>query len=238
MNVPNTVIVIPTYNEVDSIEPLVNRLRATGIKGIGFVVIDDGSSDGTCSKLQKMASDSTDYFKIIQRDRKMGIGSAYVEGFIAALQSEAQYIVQMDADLSHPPERVKNLVKGLVHADVVSGSRYVDGGMMDSRCGFSRILTSKFGNYFIRKLLGLNIKDATSGFKAYKRFVVETINLREFRIKGFGFQVEMAYKCSRRGHTIVEIPYVFEKRNAGRSKFSAGIIFEALVKLVLLRIRG
>ena len=106
MNVPNTVIVVPTYNEVDSIEPLVNRLRATGIKGIGFVVIDDGSSDGTFSKLQKIASDSTDYFKIIQRHRKMGIGSAYVEGFVAALQSGAQYIVQMDADLSHPPERV------------------------------------------------------------------------------------------------------------------------------------
>jgi len=238
VNIPNTVIVIPTYNEVDSIEPLVSRLRATGIKGIGFIIIDDGSSDGTCNKLEKIASGATYYFKIIQRGSKMGIGSAYVEGFVAALRSEAQYIVQMDADLSHPPELVKNLVKGLTHADVASGSRYIDGGMMDSRCGFLRGLTSKFGNYFIRKLLGLNITDVTSGFKAYKRFVVETINLKEFKIKGFGFQVEMAYKCNRRGYTTVEIPYVFEKRNAGRSKFSVGIMFEAMVKLAFLRIRG
>ena len=238
MVLPLVSVIIPSYNRANVIGRAINSVLNQTFRNFELLIIDDGSSDGTCSKLQKMASDSTDYFKIIQRGRKMGIGSAYVEGFIAALQSEAQYIVQMDADLSHPPERVKNLVKGLIHADVVSGSRYIDGGMMDSRCGFSRALTSKFGNYFIRKLLGLKIRDVTSGFKAYKRFVVQTINLREFRIKGFGFQVEMAYKCSRRGHTIVEIPYVFEKRNAGRSKFSVGIIFEALVKLVLLRIRG
>ena len=231
-------IVIPTYNEAENLPRLVEQLDALGVPGLGYVVVDDGSPDGTGEVAERLAASHPGRFIVVHRKGKQGLGTAYVAGFRAALGAGAEHIVEMDADLSHPPAEVPKMLEKLRDADVVTGSRYVQGGSADPSWGFLRRQTSAWGNRGIRRILGLRVRDATSGFKAFRRSALEAIGLHNLRLAGFGFQAEVAYACQKRGLRVVEHPYNFVDRKLGKSKMSLGIVAEAFWRLTLLRLRG
>ena len=233
----NIVVIIPTYNEIENIDLVINKLKSID-KKLRLIIVDDSSADGTALKAKEIAKKSDKGFiKVIQRNRKMGLGTAYIRGFTEALKSNAQIVIQMDADLSHPPHKLDDFINILKNYDVVIGSRYISGGGIDPKCGILRILLSKFSNFLIRKILGVKIIDVTSGFKAYRREVLEKIQLDKFLSSGFIFQSEIIFECYRENFKMKEIPYFFESRNFGESKLSFGVIFEALIKLILIRLK-
>jgi dolichol-phosphate mannosyltransferase len=231
-------IVVPTYNEVETLPVLVEQVRQQEIDGLGFIVVDDGSPDETGELADKLADDYPGVFLVIHREGKQGLGTAYMAGFQAALDSGAQYIFEMDADLSHPPEVLKGLLGELDEADVAVASRYTSGGGVDPGWSWSRKQISYWGNVGIRIILGLKVKDATAGFKGFRRKALETIGIDRLRLTGFGFQAEVAYRCQQAGMKVVEHPYVFMDRTVGKSKMSFSIVVEAFLHLSWLRIRG
>ena len=231
-------IVVPTYNEVETLPVLVEQVRQQEIDGLGFIVVDDGSPDETGELADKLADDYPGVFLVIHREGKQGLGTAYMAGFQAALDSGAQYIFEMDADLSHPPEVLKGLLGELDEADVAVASRYTSGGGVDPGWSWSRKQISYWGNVGIRIILGLKVKDATAGFKGFRRKALETIGIDRLRLTGFGFQAEVAYRCQKAGMKVVEYPYVFMDRTVGKSKMSFSIVVEAFLHLSWLRIRG
>ena len=214
---PRVAVVVPTYNEVENLPILYARLVALGIDGLGFIIVDDDSPDGTGELAERLSCGHQGYFRVIHRDRKQGLGRAYVAGFKAAVEDGAAAIVEMDADLSHPPEEVPGMLEELETADVVVGSRYAQGGGVDPGWSLGRRLLSSLGNSGIRLLVGLKVKDATSGFKVFKAAALGTIDLDSLRSSGFAFQPEMALACERAGLKVVEHPYIFVDRAAGAS---------------------
>ena len=231
-------IVVPTYNEVETLPVLVEQVQQQEIDGLGFIVVDDGSPDETGELADKLADDYPGVFLVIHREGKQGLGTAYMAGFQAALDFGAQYIFEMDADLSHPPEVLKGLLAELDEADVVVASRYTFGGGVDPDWSWRRKQISYWGNVGIRIILGLKVKDATAGFKGFRRKTLETIGIDCLRLTGFGFQAEVAYRCQQAGMKVVEYPYVFMDRTVGKSKMSFSIVVEAFLHLSWLRIRG
>ena len=231
-------IVVPTYNEVETLPVLIEQVRQQEIDGLGFIVVDDGSPDGTGELADKLADDYPGVFLVIHREGKQGLGTAYMAGFRAALDAGAQYIFEMDADMSHPPEVLKGLIGELDEADVAVASRYTSGGGVDPGWSWGRRQISYWGNVGIRMILGLKVKDATAGFKGFRRKALETIGIDRLRLTGFGFQAEVAYRCQKAGLNVVEHPYVFMDRTAGKSKMSFNIVAEAFFHLFWLRIRG
>jgi dolichol-phosphate mannosyltransferase len=232
------VVVVPTYNEAETLPALITKVIEQNIDGLGFVVVDDGSPDGTGDIADRLADDYPGVFIVIHRERKRGLGTAYMAGFQAALDAGAECIVEMDADLSHPPEVISGLLSGLEKADVAVASRYTSGGGVDPGWGWGRRQISYWGNVGIRMILGLKVKDATAGFKGFRRNTLESIGIERLRLTGFGFQAEVAYRCQKAGMNVVEHPYVFMDRTVGSSKMSFGIIVEAFFHLSWLRIRG
>ena len=228
-------VVIPTYNEAENIKVIVDQLFATSIDGLGILFVDDSSPDGTGDIADRLAEEHHGHVVVAHRAGKLGLGTAYIAGFKIALQAGVSRIVQMDCDLSHPPAEVPGLVARLEHADVAVGTRYSDGGDVDPNWKMSRVLLSKWANYGIRAILGLKIRDATGGFKAFRRSALEAIDLDRLTITGFGFQAEVAYRIQRCGLTVSEHPYLFMERTAGKSKMSLNIALEALWRLTLLR---
>lgn len=231
-------IVIPTYNEVENLPVLVKELTALGIEGLGFIVVDDGSPDGTGELADRLATGYSGIFEVIHRERKQGLGRSYIAGFGRALELGAEQIVQMDADLSHPPAEVPLMLEKLQEADIVVGSRYADGGGVDPTWSFLRRQISYWGGVGIRLVMGLKVKDATSGFKAFRRSALEQVDTSRLQLSGYGFQPEVTYRAQKAGLKIVEHPFTFLDRTAGRSKMSAGIALEALYRLILIRLRG
>jgi dolichol-phosphate mannosyltransferase len=231
-------IVIPTYNESENLPVVIEKLRGQGIEGLGFVIVDDGSPDGTGEVADAIAAEYPGVFDVVHRARKSGLGGAYVAGFTRALELGAERIVQMDADLSHPVERVPRMLQMLDEYDVAVGSRYAKGGGVDPGWSFLRKQISFWGGFGIRMVLGLKVKDTTSGFKAFRRESLETVGLERLKLSGFGFQSEVAYRCQKAGLRVGEMPFVFMDRTAGKSKMSLGIMLEAFYRLVLLRLRG
>ena len=231
-------IIVPTYNEVETLPVLIEQVQQQGIDGLGFIVVDDSSPDGTGELADKLADDYPGVFLVIHREGKQGLGTAYMAGFRAALDAGAQLILEMDADLSHPPEVLKGLIGELDEADVVVASRYTSGGGVDPGWSWGRKQISYWGNVGIRMILGLKVKDATAGFKGFRRKTLETIGIDRLRLTGFGFQAEVAYRCQKAGMKVVEHPYVFMDRTAGKSKMSFNIVVEAFFHLSWLRIRG
>jgi dolichol-phosphate mannosyltransferase len=215
----NVCIVIPTYNERESIGPVLEKLLSLEFGGLNLVVlvVDDGSPDGTAELVAEI-SRRDNRVQLIKRGRKMGLGSAYFDGFRHALGLGAGIIVSMDADGSHPPELVPKLVEGVLdEADVVVASRYVSGGRWAA--GFRRMVVSRGANLLARLCTGLPLRDLTSGFRAYSRRAVEYLVKKEFE-KGYVFQVELLYRLGRGGFRLAETPFVFGERFAGRSKLS------------------
>ena len=230
-------IVVPTYNEARNLPRLAERIFALDIPNARLIVVDDDSPDGTAEVAREVATRFDGRLELIHRQGKHGLGTAYIEGFSRALADKADYVLQMDADLSHAPEHIPAFLDTLRQADVVVGSRYVRGGGFDASWGLKRRLLSYVGNLGIRTVGGLKVRDATSGFKAFRGSALRSLGLETFRCKGFGFQAEVAHACQRRGHKVVEYPIVFTDRTQGQSKMSLVIMFEAIWRLLLLRWR-
>jgi dolichol-phosphate mannosyltransferase len=234
---PKIVVVIPTYNEVENIGIIINKLNLLELN-LGFIIVDDSSPDGTADKAIEISRllDGT-FFRVIRRERKSGIAKAYIQGFTEAINSGADIIIQMDADLSHPPEKIKDLVIELNEFDVVIASRYISEGGTDKEYGIFRLLLSKYSNFFIRIFLGIKVFDITSGYKGYKSEVLKQIDFKKIISTGYIFQSEMIFECNKKNFKMKEIPYVFRSRNFGNSKLTIKIIIEAVYKLFLISLK-
>ena len=232
---PDTIIVVPTYNEKQNISNLVPILLDIG-PDVGLLVVDDNSPDGTAEYVESVAHENP-RVGLIRRPRKMGLGSAYITGFKQALESGAGYIVQMDADFSHDPKYILEFLKAMDDSDVALGSRYSN-GVNVVNWPMHRLLLSYFANVYTRIVTGLPIHDATSGFKCFRREVLEAIPLEEIISDGYCFQIEMTFRAWLRGFRITEIPIVFVDRHSGSSKMSNRIIREAIWKVWWLRLRA
>ncbi|MEO0180540.1 MAG: polyprenol monophosphomannose synthase [candidate division WOR-3 bacterium] len=228
-----TLIIVPTYNERENIEKFINRVLE---KGVDVLVIDDASPDGT-AELVKSHPLFGKRIHIIERPRKMGLGSAYIEGFRWALAREYDFAFEMDADFSHDPEDIPRMLDMARQYDLVIGSRYVSGANVVN-WPLKRLLLSYFANLYARLVVGMwEIKDLTGGFKCYRRRVLEAIPLDRIESDGYGFQIETNFMAKQKGFRLVEIPIVFTERKAGTSKMSRRIIWEAFWLVWRLRFR-
>jgi dolichol-phosphate mannosyltransferase len=224
--------VVPTYNEVANLEELVRGLRRVE-PGIGIVVVDDASGDGTSQLAHRLAAALGD-ITVIDRPAKCGLGSAYRRGISHAVQLGADVCVQIDADLSHDPADLPALLANVSHgADLAIGSRYVPGGRIE-RWPWPRRWLSRWGNRYAAGLLGLAVNDATAGFRAYRCDTLRRIGYETITADGYAFQIEMTHRTVRAGGKIVEFPITFRDRDAGESKLSRGIVREALGLVVRL----
>jgi len=223
----NTSIVIPTYNEKENLPLIINSLFDLKIPDLNILVVDDNSPDGTGEIADKLKQQYPGAISVLHREGKKGLGTAYLEGFKYSLDRGADQIVQMDADFSHNPEKVLNLLEGLKEKDMVLGSRYVSGGSLDDRWAIWRKGLSSFGNFYARVILRMPIQDVTGGFRAWRRDTLLGIPLDRVKSQGYAFQVEMAYITYLSGFSISEIPIYFADRTRGDSKMSINIQIEA-----------
>ncbi|MEP7199327.1 MAG: polyprenol monophosphomannose synthase [Chloroflexota bacterium] len=231
-------VVMPTYNESDNLSQIVTALCALPVPNLRVLVVDDNSPDGTGQLADTVSASSARRVQVLHRMQKAGLGSAYIAGFQRALADGADYVIQMDADFSHSPEYIPQLLAKAKEYDVVVGSRYVRGGKLDERWSFGRYFLSWWANsVWVRLILGLRVRDATAGFKCWRRHVLEAINLDMVRSNGYDFQVEMAYLCERMGFHVVEIPIYFEDRRIGQSKMSIPVKLEAALRVLEIRWR-
>jgi dolichol-phosphate mannosyltransferase len=227
-------ICLPTYNERENLEAMVDRLgEVLGDDGV-VLVIDDNSPDGTGEMADRLAVER-EWVHVLHRPKKEGLGPAYLDGFRRALELGADLILEMDCDFSHDPADVLRLVAAAADADLVLGSRYVPGGGTRN-WGALRRLISRGGSLYAQLLLGVAIRDLTGGFKCYRRLVLETIDLDAIHSKGYAFQIETTYRALRAGFRVVEVPIVFVDRQVGGSKMSRSIVLEAVWKVPLLRL--
>ena len=234
MQLPRAVVCLPTYNERENLEPM---LRALGDKDVHVLVIDDNSPDGTGELADRLAA-GLDYVEVLHRDRKEGLGPAYLAGFHRALSGDAELVLEMDCDFSHDPNDVPRLIAAVADgADVALGSRYVPGGGVRN-WGLLRRVISAGGSLYARVVLGVQVRDLTGGFKCYRRSVLETIDLNSIHSKGYAFQIETTYRALRAGFGVVEVPITFADREVGGSKMSRAIVLEAIWKVPALRLRA
>ena len=232
MQVPRAVLCLPTYNERENLEPM---LRALGDQDVNVLVVDDGSPDGTGELADRFAAE-VDYVDVLHRERKEGLGPAYLAGFRRALEAGAELVLEMDCDFSHNPNDVRRLIGAVEDgADVALGSRYVPGGGVRN-WGLVRRFISAGGSLYARVLLGVGIRDLTGGFKCYRRQVLEAIDLDAVDSKGYAFQIETTYRALRKGFKVVEVPITFADREVGGSKMSKAIVVEAVWKVPALRL--
>jgi len=231
-------LVLPTYNEADNLEAIVRaslpHLASTGLEH-RLLVVDDGSPDGTGDIADRLATE-IEQVEVLHRDRKEGIGPAYLAGFQRALAGGADLLLEMDADFSHDPAELPRLIGATDDADLVLGSRYVAGGGV-TNWGLVRRMLSRGGSLYARLILRVPVQDLTGGFKCFRREVIERLNLEAVGTDGYGFQIEMTYRTIRAGYRVKEIPILFRDRRVGASKMSARIAVEALLKVPLLRFR-
>ena len=231
----NPLVVVPTYNEAENLPVLAQALFSLGLPDLQLLVVDDASPDGTAEVAEGLRATYPRRVHILRRPSKQGLGTAYVAGFTEALRLGARTIVQMDADLSHPPDSVPALLDCIKESDVAVGSRYIPGGGATEEWGLLRKLLSRGGDLYVRWLMGLDVKDTKSGFKAFKREALERLELDTMRSTGFIFQSEVLYRCRQLGLTVREVPYLFQARRSGRSKMSLGIVIEGLFRPILIR---
>jgi glycosyltransferase involved in cell wall biosynthesis len=232
---PQVTAIVPTYNERENIEALVTQLLALSI-GVNVIIVDDNSPDGTGEIADRLATQHQGRVAVIHRSGKLGLGTAHIAGFRRALSEGADLICTMDADFSHNPRYVPDLVDRIDQGyDLVIGSRYVEGGGT-SGCTRSRKLLSQGANAFARATLGLHAHDATAGFRCYRRQVLEGVGLDEIRADGYSFLIEMLYRVQRLGWRVGESPILFENRRQGVSKISRNEIVKAV--WTVLRLAG
>jgi dolichol-phosphate mannosyltransferase len=230
-----TVVVIPTYNERQNIDAVLERVLGAGA-GIEVVVVDDNSPDGTAG-IVKRAMETNPRLHLIEREGKQGLGTAYIRGFKYALATDAELIMQMDADLSHDPRYIPDMLAAVEDCDVVIGSRYIK-GVNVVNWPMERLMLSYMASVYTRVITGLPVHDATAGYKCFRRSVLEAIDLDDVISDGYCFQIEMNFRAWRKGFRIVEVPIVFVDRHSGTSKMSKRIIWEAIYKVWVLRLKG
>jgi dolichol-phosphate mannosyltransferase len=220
-------VVIPTYNEAKNLAGLISALFELTALNLHILVVDDNSPDGTGQIASVMAEKHPGRISVICRPSRMGLGSAYIDGFSRALEADAEVIGQMDADFSHPPGKLIDLVDALETCDVALGSRYIPGGSLDKKWPVWRKGLSNFGNLYARTILRLPVKDATGGFRLWHRQTLESMPLGRVASKGYAFQVEMIFLAHRMGFKFREVPFYFADRQSGKSKMSFAIQVEA-----------
>jgi dolichol-phosphate mannosyltransferase len=228
-----TVVVLPTYQEAENVERMLEALREVLGTGGSVLVVDDGSPDGTGALAEAFGA-AHGGVRVLHRAVKEGLGPAYVAGFRAALDLGAARIVQMDCDFSHDPADVPRLVAATAGADLAIGSRYVRGGRVEN-WPLHRLALSRAGSLYARGVLGVGVRDLTGGFKCWRREVLEALDLSALRLSGYGFQVELTYRALAAGFSAAEVPIRFTDRCAGASKMSGDIVFEALRAIPTLR---
>jgi dolichol-phosphate mannosyltransferase len=231
----NTLIIVPTYNEIENIESIIEAVLENNWP-LDLLIVDDQSPDGTADCVLRMMKNFPKRLFLESRTNKKGLGTAYVHGFKWALRREYQYIFEMDADFSHNPKELGPMLDLLkTDVDLVVGSRYVK-GVNVVNWPLSRILLSYFASLYVRILTGMPVKDATAGFVGYRRAVLESLDLNEIKFIGYAFQIELKYKAWLKKFKLVEHPIVFLNRTKGKSKMNGGIIWEALFGVLFLRL--
>jgi dolichol-phosphate mannosyltransferase len=237
MTVKEKVVIIPTYNEKDNIEPMVHKVMSLN-GAFHLLIIDDGSPDGTAQIVKKLQQEYGDRLSLIERKGKLGLGTAYIKGFEWAINQGYNYIFEMDADFSHNPDDLLNLYKACLNgADLAIGSRYIS-GVNVVNWPMGRVLMSYFASAYVRFVTRMKIMDTTAGFKCYKLDVLRSINLSNIKLKGYGFQIEMKFTVWKLGFNIVEVPIVFTERREGTSKMSGGIFNEALWGILIMKLKS
>ena len=226
-------VIVPTYNERENIEPLLQRLLSLP-HDLHVLVVDDASPDGTGEFVESWARNQP-RLHVLRRPGKLGLGSAYRDGFRYALVNGAEYVFEMDADFSHDPDSIGEFLRNASEVDVVLGSRYLN-GVTVVNWPLQRLILSYAANLYTRVVTGMPVKDATGGYKCFRRRALESIRLDRVRSDGYAFQIEMSYKCWRKGFRIREIPILFVDRRAGFSKMNRRIIWEAVWMVWRLRL--
>ena len=230
-------VIVPTYNEAENLPRLVSALFALPLENLNLLVVDDNSPDGTGELAEMLAYENPGCIMVLHRRVKAGLGTAYIAGFQYALKSGATAVAQMDADFSHPPEKLVELVETLQCCDLVLGSRYVPGGCVDERWPAWRKGLSAWGNFYARTILGVPIRDVTGGFRIWRRETLLGMPLELVRSNGYAFQIEMAYIAHLLGFTSTEVPIYFADRRWGQSKMSLRIQREAAIRVWHMRFR-
>lgn len=230
-----SLIIIPTYNELDNVKMLIPDILGR-YKNMDVLIVDDNSPDGTGNYVEELIKTS-ERVKLIRREKKLGLGTAYVAGFKYALKSDYDFVFEMDADYSHDPKEIKNFLRAIEKYDLVIGSRYLT-GVNVVHWPMRRLILSYFANYYTRIVTGLPIRDATGGFKCFRRKVLEEINFDNVRSNGYAFQIEITFKAWKKGFNIGEIPIIFIDRTQGDSKMSKKIVREAILMVWKLRLRS
>ncbi len=231
----DSLVVTPTYNEIENIENIIRRVFSFD-KQFDILIVDDGSPDGTGQKVKALQVEFPGRLHLLERKGKLGLGTAYITGFKWAIEKKYDFIFEMDADFSHPPEKLNELYEQLKNegADVSIGSRYIR-GISVVNWPLGRILMSYYASMYVRIVTGMNVKDTTAGFVAYKRKVLETIGIDDIKMKGYGFQIEMKFRAFKNGYKISEVPIIFTDRTEGSSKMSGGIFNEAFWGVLKMR---
>ena len=234
--VPSAVLILPTYNEAENLERFVAAAlpRLAEAADARILVVDDDSPDGTGRIADRLAAEDP-RVSVLHNGGKAGLAKAYLAGFRAALETDADLLLEMDADFSHDPADLPRLVRAAADADLVLGSRYVAGGGVTD-WGLGRRVLSRGGSLYARACLGVPVRDLTGGFKCFRRGVLERLDLTGIRATGYGFQVEMTYRALRAGFRVSEIPIVFRERQLGASKMTTAVALEALWQVPMLRL--
>ena len=224
-------IVIPTFNEIENIQALTEALLQLPIRNLKLLIVDDASPDGTGRLADELGKKTQDRIVCLHRAGKLGLGTAYIAGFRYALDHDATVIGQMDADFSHPIDKISEMIRLLTECDVAVGSRYIPGGKLDDRWSIFRKALSTFGNIYARTILGLPIKDVTGGFRFWRRETLAGMPLERVRSNGYVFQVEMAYLAHKLNYRFKETPIYFADRRMGKSKMTLRIQLEAAFRV-------
>jgi dolichol-phosphate mannosyltransferase len=235
--VPNSLVIIPTYNEKENIEKIIRKVFSLQ-HHFHVLIIDDGSPDGTAQIVKDLQGEYNGHLFIEERKGKLGLGTAYIHGFKWALAHDYDYIFEMDADFSHNPDDLPKLREACQNgADLAIGSRYIR-GVNVVNWPMGRVLMSYFASVYVRFILGIQIQDATAGFKCYTKRVLETINFDKIKFVGYAFQVEMKFTAIKHGFNVVEVPIIFTDRTEGVSKMSSKIFREAFLGVIELKINS
>lgn len=234
MSNQKSLVIIPTYNELENLPRLIPAVLSQD-ESIHILIVDDGSPDGT-GKYVKEEMIKNDRIHLLEREKKMGLGTAYIAGFKYALQNNYDFVFEMDADFSHDPNELKNFLTAIKENDLVLGSRYIN-GVRVLNWPMARLLLSFFASVYTRIITGMPIKDATGGFKCFRRKVLEAIDLDKVKSNGYSFQIEMTFKAYSKGFRIKEIPIIFSDRVKGKSKMSKKIVREAVTMVWKLRLQ-
>lgn len=237
MNKSDSVVIIPTYNEKENIENIINAVFALPVM-FDVLIIDDNSPDGTAAIVERMQKQCDGRLHLLKRSGKLGLGTAYIMGFKWCLNAGYEFIIEMDADFSHPPKKLLELRQACLDgADVAIGSRYVS-GVNVVNWPMGRVIMSYYASAYVRIVTGMNVRDTTAGFVCYRRNVLEAIDLDKIRFKGYAFQIEMKFTAFKMGCRIKEVPIIFVNRVLGTSKMNSSIFGEAVFGVLQLRIRS